>query len=368
MNIPITPIGFVKNQIIEAREGFTKKGEQSEIEILPEFAEGLHKLDENTFIDVLFHFHHSEKYELITPVFTGEIKGVFASRSPHRPNGVGVTTVKLHAVQHNRLIVSGLDAMNGTPVIDVKPCDKSFLEEQSPTADIRKEKLKNNPRFETIKAIKSEDYEWLLIQAAQLHGHFCPGLAMGVMAAVKAVNELQSASDGMEDVLAIIETNNCFADGIQLVTGCSFGNNALIFRDLGKTAVTLTHRSGKGFRICSKVQSRQLIKEGFPDFEELFQKVIVEQNHDEKLKSQFKKASRERSFGIFQLPFNELFTLQEVSTEIPPYAPIFDSIICAQCEERTMLSRTISKADKTYCLSCSYQSVNLLSGDGIHIS
>jgi formylmethanofuran dehydrogenase subunit E len=279
-----------------------------------------------------------------------------------------VTTVKLHAVKQNKLVVSGLDAMNGTPVIDIKPSDTSFLAESSPAADIRKEKLKNNPRFDTIKAIKSEDYEWLLIQAGQLHGHYCPGRAMGVMAAVKALNELNAFSDGMEDVLAITETNNCFSDGIQHVTGCSFGNNALIFRDLGKTAVTLTRRNGKGFRICSTVESRDVIQEKFPDFEALFQEVIVKQNHDTSLKAQFKKAARERSFGIFELPFNELFTLEEVSADIPPYAPIFDSIICAQCGERTMLSRTISKADKTYCLSCSHQSVQMLSGDGIHVS
>lgn len=368
MPIAFTPIGFVKNQIFEAREGFTKKKEQSEIEILPEFADGLYKLEENTFIDVLFHFNRSENYELVTPIFTGETKGVFASRSPHRPNGIGVTTVQLHSVQHNKLVVSGLDAMNGTPVMDIKPCDTSFAEAQLPTADIRKEKLKNNPRFEIIKAIKSEDYEWLLIQAGQLHGHFCPGLAMGVFAAVKAVNELKAASDGMEDVLALTETNNCFSDGVQLVTGCSFGNNALIFRDLGKTAVTLARRNGHGFRICSKVDSRDIIQESFPDFEALFQEVIVKQNHDKALKAQFKKASRERSFGIFELPFDELFTLKEVTIEIPPYAPIFDSIICAECGERTMLSRTLSRADKTYCLTCSQQSVPMLSGDGIHFS
>ena len=54
----------------------------------------------------------------------------------------------------------------------------------------------------------------------------------------------------MEEVVAIVECNNCFTDGIQVVTGCTFGNNALIYKDLGKTAVTVARRlDGAGVRL-----------------------------------------------------------------------------------------------------------------------
>ena len=60
-----------------------------------------------------------------------------------------------------------------------------------------------------------------------LHGHFCPFLAIGVKAAARAVKELGISSTGMEEVVAIVETNNCFSDGVQFVTGCSLGTTLL---------------------------------------------------------------------------------------------------------------------------------------------
>ena len=53
----------------------------------------------------------------------------------------------------------------------------------------------------------------------------------------------------MEELIAIVETNNCFSDGVQVVTGCTFGNNGLIYKDLGKTAVTVAKRDGTAIRI-----------------------------------------------------------------------------------------------------------------------
>ena len=102
----------------------------------------------------------------------------------------------------------------------------------------------DNPRQEIEEAIAAKDLSKLLRMNGMLHGHFCPFSAIGVKAAVRAVRELEVRATGMEEVVAIVETNNCFSDGIQFVTGCSFGNNALIYRDYGKTAFTLARRSG----------------------------------------------------------------------------------------------------------------------------
>ena len=107
----------------------------------------------------------------------------------------------------------------------------------------------DNPRQEIEEAIAAGDLSKLLRMNGMLHGHFCPFSAMGVKAAVRAVRELGVKSTGMEEVVAIVETNNCFSDGVQFVTGCSFGNNALIYRDYGKTAFTLAKRTGGAVRI-----------------------------------------------------------------------------------------------------------------------
>ncbi|MFW5788064.1 MAG: tRNA (N6-threonylcarbamoyladenosine(37)-N6)-methyltransferase TrmO, partial [Halanaerobiales bacterium] len=94
---------------------------ESTIEIKPEYEEGLYKIEESDFIVVIFNFHLSESYNLKSERRFGEIKGVFASRSPHRPSPLGVTTVKLLAREKGQLRVKGLDAVDGTPVVDIKP-------------------------------------------------------------------------------------------------------------------------------------------------------------------------------------------------------------------------------------------------------
>ena len=90
--------------------------------------------------------------------------------------------------------------------------------------------------------IRSKDLEGLLRHAETMHGHRCPYLALGVKAGQYAMDYLDQENTGMEEMVAIVECNNCFTDGIQVVTGCTFGNNALIYKDLGKTAVTVARR------------------------------------------------------------------------------------------------------------------------------
>ncbi len=78
--------------------------------------------------------------------------------------------------------------------------------------------------------IQSCDLEGLLRHAETIHGHRCPMLALGVKAGQYAMKYLEQESTGMEEVVAVVECNNCFTDGIQVVTGCTFGNNALILK------------------------------------------------------------------------------------------------------------------------------------------
>jgi formylmethanofuran dehydrogenase subunit E len=108
-----------------------------------------------------------------------------------------------------------------------------------------------NPfRTEIERLIKDEDLDSLLRKAGELHGHWCNYLAYGVKAGCYGIKQMGITNTGMEEIIAIVETNNCFSDGIQMVTGCSFGNNSLVYRDLGKTAVTITRRDGQALRIA----------------------------------------------------------------------------------------------------------------------
>lgn len=99
-------------------------GQVSEIELLPELLDGLYRIDDNEKLLVLFHFDRSDAVRLrVHP--RGDprnpLVGVFASRSPDRPNHIGATVVRLVRVEANVLTVEGLDAWEGTPVLDIKP-------------------------------------------------------------------------------------------------------------------------------------------------------------------------------------------------------------------------------------------------------
>jgi formylmethanofuran dehydrogenase subunit E len=217
-----------------------------------------------------------------------------------------------------------------------------------------------------LKQISRGETESLMKAAGQLHGHYCPGLAMGVMASAYAMDALRGKSDGMEDLLALVETNNCFSDGVQYVTGCSFGNNALLFRDYGKNAVSLVHRTGNGLRVRARNDIRNQLGEAYPEFQRLFDEVVVRQNHDEGKVGRFREASREASFGMLKLPFEELFSLEEVVLELPPYAPIEDTLVCDECGEAFMASRGKKQKDRVICNSCLGRNHPFLSGHGIH--
>lgn len=92
------------------------------IEIFPEFETGLKDIDGFSHLIVIFVFQAAgEPRFLVRPPFETELRGVFASRSPHRPNPIGLTVVKLLGRTGGVLRVSGLDMVEGTPVLDIKP-------------------------------------------------------------------------------------------------------------------------------------------------------------------------------------------------------------------------------------------------------
>jgi formylmethanofuran dehydrogenase subunit E len=362
----IKPIGFVHNEFNDPDDHHNIKEKQSYIIIHDEYSKALLNIKDCEYLDIIFWFHKSTDIKLSGKIPSGAERGVFASRSPKRPNLIGVTTVKLVECDKNKLVVEGLDAINNTPVIDIKCCDTSLFSSEAELNPVHFSILKTDPRIEIRNNIINGKTEVLLLKAGQLHGHFCPGIAMGVMAAVYAMKALQADSDGMEDLLAITETNNCFSDGVQFVTGCSFGNNALIYKDIGKTAFTLTRRNGNGIRICSRNESREIIEKEFPNFQKYYQLVVVNQNHDPRLMAEFKKIALQRAFGTLKIPFNQLFTIKHIVAKIPEYAPIYESVVCSVCGESVIKPKTVEINGSFVCLPCGKSNFGILDGIGIH--
>ena len=92
------------------------------IEIFPAYAAGLKDIDGFSHLIIFFAFHRSQGGRLLVhPPFQTRARGVFSTRSPHRPNPLGMTVVRLLGRRKNILRVSGLDMLEGTPLLDIKP-------------------------------------------------------------------------------------------------------------------------------------------------------------------------------------------------------------------------------------------------------
>ena len=224
----------------------------------------------------------------------------------------------------------------------------------------------HNPRHEIEQAIAVGDLQRLLTMSGLLHGHFCPFLATGVKASVRAVKELGISSTGMEEVIVIIETNNCLSDGVQFITGCSFGNNALIYRDYGKTAFTLAKRNGEALRMSVKVDSR-FLEEHEPKAVELFQKVVVERGGTEADQRSLGELWKQAAFRMLDIPDDELFDVTRVAVDVPAYSRIFASVKCSLCGESVMEPRVRIRDGKPVCIPCSGQEYYELTGNGMSV-
>ena len=93
-----------------------------EIEVYPQYQEGLETIDSFTHLYLFYIFNQAGEIILSRPTFLDDAKhGVFASRHPCRPNGIGISIVKLENQIGNELIVSGIDVLDQTPLVDIKP-------------------------------------------------------------------------------------------------------------------------------------------------------------------------------------------------------------------------------------------------------
>ena len=123
-----TPVGVFHTSYTQEtgapRQGILKPDVKGTIEIYPEYCSALKSLELFEYIIVIYHFDKACKWKDIVkpPGSNREITfGLFATRSPNRPNPIGIATIKLEKVENGLLHVSGIDAFEGTPVLDIKP-------------------------------------------------------------------------------------------------------------------------------------------------------------------------------------------------------------------------------------------------------
>ncbi len=192
--------------------------------------------------------------------------------------------------------------------------------------------------------LKSDDFK----RCEAFHGHICPGLSIGYKATKLAMVKLEEVRAADEEVVAIVETDACSADAVQVLTGCTFGKGNFLHRDHGKMALTLFSRnSGRGLRVLVKPGAFE------PNVEhrELMQKVMQGEASDEQRK-RFQELHFQRSCDVLDMPDEQLFDLQEVKEEMPAKARIEPSEPCSRCGEPTMRTKLEMVDGQAQCRGC----------------
>jgi tRNA-Thr(GGU) m(6)t(6)A37 methyltransferase TsaA len=130
----LNPIGFVESPYTDSKEIPRGLGAKHDAEgilrILPELEAGLVDIEGFSHLYVIWVFDRTSGFELTAcPPSDNRAHGVFATRSPRRPNPIGLTVVQLLRRQGEHLHVRGVDMLNGTPILDIKPYLSSVPEE-----------------------------------------------------------------------------------------------------------------------------------------------------------------------------------------------------------------------------------------------
>jgi len=129
--IEMAPIGIIhspyKDSIDIPIQGTFRSDVEARIELKDKYAGGLKDLDEFSHAIILYYFHKSQREEIEgRPFLESDKHGIFAIRSPHRPNHIGFSIVKIKKIEANKMYFTEVDVLDGTPVLDIKPYVKYF--------------------------------------------------------------------------------------------------------------------------------------------------------------------------------------------------------------------------------------------------
>jgi tRNA-Thr(GGU) m(6)t(6)A37 methyltransferase TsaA len=126
-----TPIGVIHSEHVAAEQTPIQpayaKGCKGRAEIFPEFVQGLQDLDGFSHLYLIYHFDRAGSFKLRVKPFMEDVeRGIFATRSPRRPNPIGLSVVELVRREGAMLHLDGVDILDGTPLLDIKPYTAKF--------------------------------------------------------------------------------------------------------------------------------------------------------------------------------------------------------------------------------------------------
>jgi tRNA-Thr(GGU) m(6)t(6)A37 methyltransferase TsaA len=129
--IKLKPIGIIHTPYKEPSgmpiQGKFENGVKGRIRLFPEYQAGLKDVSEFSHLVLIYYFNRSKEERLVAkPFLEDKEHGIFAIRSPHRPNHIGFSIVKLEKLKGKTIVFSEVDILDGTPLLDIKPYVKHF--------------------------------------------------------------------------------------------------------------------------------------------------------------------------------------------------------------------------------------------------
>ncbi len=221
MDLTLRPVGVVRSPISSSAE-MPRQGVAARVEVFPKFADGLLRIEANTHVMVVgwLHYADRDRLQVQRPWHRLDVqwRGVFACRSPDRPNPLGITTARLLRVEGTTLYLDRLDMIDGTPVLDLKPhapgLDSAFAARSA-------RELACPGRLQAKQTLES-----MLIEAERFHGERCAGVALGAKVLHYWMSSLDVAQKDA-DTIVWLGGDGCLADALQALTGATFGNGRL---------------------------------------------------------------------------------------------------------------------------------------------
>jgi formylmethanofuran dehydrogenase subunit E len=164
----------------------------------------------------------------------------------------------------------------------------------------------------------------LMKKATMFHGHICPGIAIGVLAAKYAIEHgFEHSPD--EELVAVVETDNCSVDALQALLGTTYGKGNFVHKDYGKSNYNIYSRKNqKGIRLT--------LKNAILDNRKL--------SRDEKIQK------------LLSMEPEDVFDIRIIEYDPPGMAQIEESVPCSLCGELTMDSRMMNYQGKIMCIPC----------------
>lgn len=160
-------------------------------------------------------------------------------------------------------------------------------------------------------------------KAVAFHGHTCPGLAIGTMAALAAKEQMGIENAVDEEIVCVTENDACGVDAVQAILSCTFGKGNLLYHNSGKMAFSFFKReNGQKLRFYYKARKKEgMSRQEYIDY-------------------------------LLNADFTELFTISEPRYDLPEKARLFDTVTCAICGEGAPEHKIRLQEGQTVCLDC----------------